>query len=417
MLLTDREAFYGGAAGGGKSDCLLMAALQDTDTPGYAGLLLRRTYADLSLPGAIMDRAHSWLMGTDAHWNDREKTYEFPSGATLTFGYLEHENDKYRYQGAEFQFIGFDELTQFSESQYTYLLSRLRRLDGVHIPLRQRGAGNPGGIGHEWVKQRFISGGRRFVPARLVDNPYLDQAAYLESLAGLDAVTRKQLEAGDWDVAPTGGLFERAWFLPATEPYEATARVRAWDLAATHGAGDYTVGVLMARTKDATYVVEDIVRGQWDIGERDSVIRQTADRDGKGIRIVVEEEGGSAGKSQTTSLVAKLAGYSVTGERPTGPKDVRARPFASQLAAGNVRYVSTPASSAWIAELVAFPSGAHDDQVDATSSAFSALATTALPFAWLRTNPAVQAEAARSAANRETDEERRRRRMAAALGE
>ena len=95
-----------------------MGALQFVDVPGYAAILFRRTYADLSLPGALMDRAKEWLAGTAARWSDKEKTWHFPSGATLTFGYLEHEDDKYRYQSSEFQFLGFDELTQFSEAQF-----------------------------------------------------------------------------------------------------------------------------------------------------------------------------------------------------------------------------------------------------------------------------------------------------------
>ncbi len=111
LLLPDREAFYGGAAGGGKSDALLMAALQYVEVPNYAAILFRRTFADLALPGALMDRSQEWLSGTEARWNERDKTWTFPSGATISFGYLEHENHKYRYQSAEFQFIGFDELT------------------------------------------------------------------------------------------------------------------------------------------------------------------------------------------------------------------------------------------------------------------------------------------------------------------
>jgi hypothetical protein len=206
------EALYGGAAGGGKSDALLMAALQFVNVPGYAALLLRRTYADLSLPGALMDRAHEWLQGSGTEWRDTDKTWRFPSGASITFGYLETERDKFRYQGAEFQMVGFDELTQFTETQYTYLLSRLRRLQGSTIPLRARGATNPGGIGHEWVKRRFVdqatSNGRRFVPARLDDNPHVDQEAYDAALQQLDTTTRMQLRDGLW-VRDAGGLIYR----------------------------------------------------------------------------------------------------------------------------------------------------------------------------------------------------------------
>jgi hypothetical protein len=204
------EAMFGGAAGGGKSDALLMAALAYCHVPGYAALILRKTFADLALPEAIMDRAKAWLLERgDVHWSDKDKRFTFPSGATLTFGYLEAERDKYRYQSAAFQFIGFDELTQFPESQYRYLLSRLRRLAGSSVPMRFRSATNPGGIGHAWVKRRFIDaatrGPRSFVPALLDENPHIDRDEYRRSLAELDSATRDQLERGIWTRDP-GGL-------------------------------------------------------------------------------------------------------------------------------------------------------------------------------------------------------------------
>lgn len=211
LSLDCLEALYGGAAAGGKSSALLMAALQYVHVPGYAALLLRRTFADLALPGAIMDRAHAWLVGTGAMWNERDKRWSFPSGATLTFGYCETAKDVYRYQGAEFQFIGVDEATQWPEQPYRYLLSRLRRLEGSTVPLRARTSANPGGLGHEWVKRRFIESTdpeRRFVAAQLADNPHVDAVAYRRSLAQLDENTRRQLEEGIWE-RDTGGLVYR----------------------------------------------------------------------------------------------------------------------------------------------------------------------------------------------------------------
>ena len=100
-----------------------MAALQYIDVPGYRALLFRRTFADLNLPGALMDRARDWLGGTPARWNAHDHVWTFPSGASLTFGYLETERDKYRYQSSELQYIGFDELTQFGESPSTSICS------------------------------------------------------------------------------------------------------------------------------------------------------------------------------------------------------------------------------------------------------------------------------------------------------
>lgn len=203
------EALYGGAAGGGKSDALLMSALRFVHVPGYAALILRRTYTDLALKGAIMDRAHDWLDNTDARWDAQNKRWTFPSGATLTFGFLESPGDEKRYQSAEFQFIAFDELTQFHRAQYTFMFSRLRKSD-MDVPLRMRGATNPGGIGHAWVKERWnitddidmdkVHEGpeRVFFPARLDDNPHIDKASYEKSLAQLEFVVREQLRKGSW---------------------------------------------------------------------------------------------------------------------------------------------------------------------------------------------------------------------------
>lgn len=230
-LQHDREVFYGGAAGGGKSSALLMAALEFVQVKGYSALLLRRTYTDLSKPGALMDRAAEWLRGTAAHWNEQKKQWRFPSGAVLTFGYLETENDKYSFQSAEYQFVGFDELSQFTQSQYLYLFSRLRRLADSDIPLRMRAGSNPGGTGGRWVYNRFIPEGflpkdaqeskvwwkegedeegrsfkRAFVPARLHDNPHLDQAEYTEALGELDTVTKSQLLDGDWQITERGDI-------------------------------------------------------------------------------------------------------------------------------------------------------------------------------------------------------------------
>ncbi len=229
LELEHLEALYGGAAGGGKSDALLMDAAQFVHEPDYRALMLRRTFSDLSLPGALMDRAKSWWIGK-AHWNEKTKTFRWPSGATITFGYLESESDKYRYQGAEFHRIYLDELTQFPESAYLYLFSRLRRGAKSRVPIGMRAASNPGGVGHQWVRSRFLSpeavqdlrsgsyralyehAGRAFVPSRLADNPFLDVVLYEEALNRLDPITRAQLKQGDWTAAAEG-RFKPEWFL------------------------------------------------------------------------------------------------------------------------------------------------------------------------------------------------------------
>jgi Terminase large subunit, T4likevirus-type, N-terminal len=142
LMLDCQEAFYGGAGGGGKSDALLMAALQYADVPGYNALIIRRNMPDLALPNALIDRAHSWLRGRqDACWNEQKKQWKFSSGATLTFGYLEGARDADRYASAEFHFIGVDELTQFAEKQYLDLFARARSgLPALRIRARVREA-------------------------------------------------------------------------------------------------------------------------------------------------------------------------------------------------------------------------------------------------------------------------------------
>lgn len=385
LALSCLEALYGGAAGGGKSDALLMAALEHVRTPGYAALLLRRTYADLSLPGALMDRANEWLRGTDARWRDKEKTWEFPSGASITFGYLETENDKYRYQGAEFQFIGLDEATQFSETQYRYLSSRLRRLTGVTIPLRLRCASNPGGLGHEWVKARFVDPGdpeRPFIPARLEDNPHLDIEAYEQSLAQLDHLTREQLRAGRWDVLPEGRLFKREWFR-VVDPHEVPASlkmVRFWDNAATEQkAGtdpDWTAGAKVGRNGTGAFYVLDVRRVRDRPQGVERLITQTAAEDGKATEVWMEQEPGSSGVTVIDYYRRTLAGYAFHGLRSTGSKAERAAPVSSQAEGGNIVLVRGAWNGPFLDEVCSFPTeGLHDDQVDALSGAVERLAS------------------------------------------
>lgn len=224
LMMPHREVLFGGRAGGGKSDALLMAALQYVDVPGYAAIIFRKTFTDLSLPGALIDRSKDWLTGK-ARWNSTQHKWLFASGAVLQFGYLQDKNDKYRYQSSEYHFVGFDELTQFEEEDYTYLFSRMRRVKNFEIPLRFRAATNPGNVGHQWVKRRWDIGpqvingktcyvgrnkNRPFIPSTLADNPYLDEEEYADSLRELDPVTREQLLNGDWGVK-ADGRFKLGW--------------------------------------------------------------------------------------------------------------------------------------------------------------------------------------------------------------
>ncbi len=375
---------YGGAAGGGKSDALLMGALQFVEVPRYSSILFRRTYNDLALPGALMDRAMEWLANTPARWNNVKHIWTFPSGATLTFGNLEHEQDKFRYQSAEFQYIGFDELTQFLETQYRYLFSRLRRLENTYIPLRMRSASNPGNIGHDWVKRRFLiegaTHGRVFIPAKLKDNPYLDRQTYIQSLNQLDPITRRQYLNGDWTARHGGSIFLREWFKDQFVniiPIDAE-KVRYWDMAATkpkpHTDPDYTVGALVG-LKNGQYYIGDIQRFRKAPPETEAIVKTTAELDGRYVRIFMEQEPGSSGVAMIDHYARNvLVGFTFRGIKTTGPKEERANPLSSAAEAGNVKLVRASWNGELLDEFEAFPIGSHDDIVDAVSGAVQQLA-------------------------------------------
>lgn len=416
LLVPHREAFYGGAAGGGKSIALLMAALQYVEHPGYNALILRKTFADLNQPEALIDISKEWLSNTDAKWNSSEHQWTFPSGAVLKFGHLEHEDDKLKYQGAAYHFVGFDELTQFHETQYTYLFSRVRRRadDAARFPLRLRGAANPGGIGHEWVRDRFIidddewaektdlSGEafdrelakrqqRIFIPSGLKDNPYLDQESYMESLDYLDPVTRAQLLNGDWDIAADGNMFKKEWFdnriISEVPPgVNLIRRVRYWDLASTDeekaikekGDPDYTASVLQALGDDGNIYILEVSRDRLTPAAVERLVHAKAVRDGRvGTAIWMEQEPGSSGEATLFTYRKLMLGFNFRGDKPSGSKIERARTASAACENGLVYIIRGAKTREFINELVAFPVGAHDDMVDAFSGGLIQISKTA----------------------------------------
>lgn len=401
LLMNDtKEILYGGAAGGGKSIAQLMGALQFVDVPGYSAILFRRTYADLSLPGALIDISKQWLMpfvdSKEVRWSEKEKQYTFPSGATLNFGYLESDNDCYRYQGAEFQYIGMDECTHISPSNYRYLFSRLRKKKEMQVPLRFRATANPGGQFGEYYYQRFFvegrDAGRIFIPAGLDDNPFLDAEAYKEALNELDPIEREQLLNGNWEIKASGDLLDRQWFtiVPHHEIPEAASHVRYWDFASTDpakrtGKGrdkrtpDWSVGFKMAHYQ-GIYWIEDIVRVQKTPGELEAVVRQTAELDGYSCAIRIEEEPGSSGKITTDHYSRNvLNGFDVLGVSASGSKVERSRAASAAAQSGRVMVSDRCRNTlAFFDEADLFPYGSHDDTIDGFSGAFNYFRSPAL---------------------------------------
>lgn len=385
---------------------MLVAPLRWVHHPSFRALILRRTFPDLER--SLIDRSRGLYRSAfpGATYNDSKHVWRFPSGATIAFGHCAHESDVYQYQGAEFAFIGFDELTHFTRLQYTYMLSRARSSKG--LPIRVRASTNPGGTGHDWVFERWgawldpkstrrtepgamlhyrnAEEGERwcdaaepgalsrvFIPAKLTDNPHLTAAdpQYLERLMGLDAVTRSQLLDGNWLArAAKGLLFKRAWFETVDAAPRDATRIRYWDRAATID-GDWTAGVKLARASDGTCYVEHVKRFRGRPREVMATIKQTAIDDGEECLVGIEQDPGQAGVFEAQEYVTQLEGQSVHLFKPTGSKLVRAQPASAWAENGRVKIVRGDWNKTFIEELEDFPEGNNDDQVDGFSGAFA----------------------------------------------
>lgn len=433
------EALYGGSAGGGKSSALLMALAQYAHHRDYAGLAFRRTLTELEQPGALLDRAKEWWIPAGVKYNAQKHSFQFPSGAKVQFAYLEHSTDHLRYQGAEYQLVAWDELTQWeTDDAYKYVsLSRVRRNITSSVPLRALSTANPGGPGHEWVRTRFVDPETRiadFVPAKIQDNPHVDQATYIQGLQYLHPTLREQLLLGNWEAREPGDYFRREWFGPLLEgelwPAEDCIRVRWWDLAASEKeSAARTAGVRMARHRSGVRAIEHAVAFRRTPGPRDELIFQTAQADGHSVTVGIEIEPGSGGIAQFLALEARLKakGYRVVGARPgsdmegdealliarasgnMASKAGRAAPVASCLERGfqrrgdpgsdpassfygldaklpvvlqrdGLRLRAGPWTAEYLSEVEGFPDGATCDLVDATSGAWNYLETRSSAF-------------------------------------
>lgn len=175
-----------------------------------------------------------------------------------------------------------------------------------------------------------------------------------------------------------GGMFKIDHFQMVSEvipPNNYIKTVRYWDKAASVGKGAYTVGVKMSLLRDGTYIVEDVKRGQWGSDERERIIQQTADADGRNVFIMVEQEPGSGGKESADGTIRNLAGFNISAERPTGNKEFRADPLSVQVNAGNIKLRTASWNYEYTEEFSLFPNSTYKDQVDATSGAFNFLVT------------------------------------------
>lgn len=414
-------AFYGGAAGGGKSYALLLEPLYDVGNKNFGGVVFRRTTKQVTSEGGLWDTAGDLYEALDAKPNNQSLSYKFPSGAKITFSHMEYEKNRLDWQGSQIPFIGFDELTHFTWKQFTYLVSRNRSTSGAKSRIRATLNPDPdhwvrsfidwyiGDDGYA-IKERsgvirwfiiqsdeIIWGDSKeeilklypeslpksftFISSSVFDNKILldSDPAYLANLQALPRVDRAQLLDGNWDVRATAGMyFKRS----DAEVVDATPRilkkVRSWDQAGSiakkgHEDPDYTAGVLMGLGDDGYYYVLDVEKFRAEGSQIDKRIQNIASLDTKTTRIRLAQDPGQAGKRQAKSQIKMLAGYQVRAKPVSGDKETRAKPLSSQWEAGNVKILRGDWNDSFLKEMDSFPEAGHDDQVDAAADAFHEL--------------------------------------------
>lgn len=426
-------AIYGGAAGGGKSYALLLEPLRHHDNPKFGAVIFRRNNVQVRNTGGLWDESYNLYKPLGHHPREGILTWEFISGAGVRFSHLEHEKTVYDYQGAQIPMIGFDELTHFSESQFFYMMSRNRSTSGV--PGYIRATCNPDA--DSWVR-KFIdwwigedgfpiperSGVIRwfirddtvlvwadtreelvekygetqlpksvtFIAANIQDNKILMDMdpSYLSNLHALPRIERLRLLGGNWNIRASAGMFfQKEWF-PIIDaiPSGWIDVVRYWDKAATKPNNenpnpDWTVGLLLYKYPNGTYVVGDVRRTRDTPLGVENFVKNTAAYDGYGVRIVVEQDPGQAGVADADNYIRLLSGYYVKVNRVDKDKETRALPVSAQAEHGNIRIKRAPWNEAFLDELEAFPPkestsrsksaeiDGHDDQVDTLSGAFN----------------------------------------------
>lgn len=255
---------------------------------------------------------------------------------------------------------------------FGHLLEQTDQWDHLMIPMRfEPSHPNLSKTTLGWVDPR--EEGDLMCPPRFPEDAVLKQEETMGPYA----------TAGQYQQRPTsreGGQFSLEWVHLVEDEVvpKMLYGVRGWDKAGTEGSGDYTAGVLVGFGEDGRFYIMDVVHGQWSAARRNPIIKKVAEQDellfGTEYSIWLEQEGGSGGKESGEFSVQDLAGFTVETESPTGSKQARADPLASQMCAGHVSIVKREWTRAFVAELTTFPRAAHDDQVDAVSLAFRKLA-------------------------------------------
>lgn len=402
-------AFYGGAAGGGKTFSLLMEPLRHVGNKDFTAVIFRRTSPQIRNAGGLWDESQRLyrLLGAEA----KEATLEwhFPSGCKMKFSHMEHEKNRFDWQGSQIAFIGFDEITHFTWQQFTYMFSRNRSTCGIKPYIRATCNPDP----DSWVKD-FIAwwldddgfaiqersgvirwfvmvndvvqwGDSRedllarypdllprsftFINSSIYDNKILLEADpnYLASLQALPFIERQQLLHGNWKVNIKDGIIKREWFRYYRELPNVIRYAWAWDTAIKTGQlNDYSAGQLWAECEDGYYLVERF-KDKVEYPELKRIVQQHYDK--QPATVYIEDKASGQQLVQDFRRSSRMPVIPVIpGREIPLSKDERLNLCSPLFEAGKV---FLPEGEKWVSdyvsELCLFPNGAHDDEVDATT--------------------------------------------------
>jgi predicted phage terminase large subunit-like protein len=417
-------AIYGGSAGGGKSFGLLLEPLYDIRNPRFRSVIFRRTIPMIRQPGGLLDTSEQIFSLLGAKLNQSALEWTFSTGATVKLAGMELESDRYNWQGSQIALICFDEVQEFTESQFWFLVSRNRSVSGVQTRIRATcnpdsdswlrnfiawwidpDSGFPiadrSGVLRWFVRDgdALIWGDSRaglvakfgadfepksatFISARVTDNQILlkSDPAYLSNLKSLPLIERARLLDGNWNVrASAGNFFRREWFGKFLDkaPDDIIARCRFWDRAASEQRSgtdpDATIGLLLGKDARGVYFVLDCVKLYATPHAVEKEMLRCARLDGRGTTVAYMQDPGSAGVAEAQATARALDGFDVRFATATGDKETRAKPVSAQSEAGNVKIVRGLWNDEFIRELENFPQARHDDCVDAFSGAHEQL--------------------------------------------
>lgn len=421
------EALYGGAAGGGKSMACVLDPLRQVHLPGYRAAIFRRTYPEFELPRGIIELAKEIYSGRGCYYNESKHRWHWPKfDSYVRFLQMESESDYAKGQGGGLHQIYFDELPKFTELQYRFQFSRLRKPAGSQIRVYARATANPpedNDPGIEWIVRRWApwldpeyerrtgrpaaksgelryfkqdgdsekevpkgtSGAwsRTFIAASWRDNISLDRENYERSLDMLPYIQRERQKNGNWTVkVGAGKVFNRSWFTRFADTFPPGIQPkRFWDLAATEkklsksSDPDFTSSTLIGQKDNDIYI--QIIRDRRHASKVIAWMLERAMAEPSAI-VGFEHEAGASGKIVADQIVRALADIARTCypiPPRGGDKVQRALPLSVIAEQGRIVLVRSPTTTfdEIINEFHAFPDGPHDDMIDSTSGALHLL--------------------------------------------